>query len=156
MGRPRKTPKPDELFANSESETVSLTLDVDIAFLTILLMANAADGEIAEEEKEALAATLKRMHIFKSRSTKQTQQLINESVAVFKEHNSCDIFAAAKKALPPPLRETALAAAVDLVFADGVVTDEEGDFLGAMWKALGISDATGKKIIDVMAIFHRG
>lgn len=155
-GRPRKTPNPDELFANSESETTSLTLDLDTAFLTILLMANAADGELAEEEKEALSATLKRMQLFKSRSAKQREQLFNQSITIFNEHNSCDIFAAAKKALPPKLRETAFAAAADLVFSDGVITEEEGVFLGRMWKALAISDATGKKILDVMEIFHRG
>lgn len=155
-GRPKKTPNPDELFANSESETTSLTLDLDTAFLTILLMANAADGELAEEEKEALSATLKRMHLFKTRSSKQIEQLFNQSITIFNEHNSCDIFAAAKKALPAKLRETAFAAAADLVFSDGVITEEEGVFLGRMWKALAISDATGKKILDVMEIFHRG
>ncbi|MBE9176855.1 tellurite resistance TerB family protein [Synechocystis salina LEGE 06155] len=58
--------------------------------------------------------------------------------------------------LPHELGETVFAVATDLVLADGEVTREEENLLNSLYTALGISEATAIKIIDVMMIKNRG
>ncbi len=73
-----------------------------------------------------------------------------------RQYNQAEVFAAAKNALNPQLRETAFAIATDLVFVDGIFTLEEKEFLVELAEALEISDEIGKKIIEVMTIKNCG
>lgn len=156
MPRSRSNANADEVFGNDPSSANEIELELEEAFLVILLLANEADGEVAPEETQALAVALERMHIFKSLSNDQIEDLFEQTVDIFNQYSSQTIFAAAKKALPIELRETAFAAATDLVFSDGVITEEEENFLGNLWGSLDISDEIGQKILEVMEILHRG
>ena len=151
----RRTANPDELFGDDTSDATEIVLDLEEAFLVILLLANAADGEVALEERQALAVTLERMKLFKYLSSEEMEDVFERTLKIYNQYSLNTIFAAAKNALPMDLRETALAAATYLVFADGIITEEEENFLGQLWEALGISDETGEKIIEVMEILHR-
>ncbi len=151
----RRTANPDELFGDDTSDATEILLDLEEAFLVILLLANAADGEVALEERQALAVTLERMKLFKYLSSEEMEDVFERTLKIYNQYSLNTIFAAAKNALPMDLRETALAAATYLVFADGIITEEEENFLGQLWEALGISDETGEKIIEVMEILHR-
>jgi tellurite resistance protein len=158
MPRLRRPANPDEVFGEStEDENENeIVLELDEAFLVILLLANAADGEIAPEERQVLAATLERMYLFQSLSMTEMEDLFERATEIFHQYSLRTIFAAAKEALPMELRETAFAAATHLVFSDGAVAEEEEDFLGQLWGALEIPDETAQKIIEVMEILHRG
>ena len=151
----RRTANPDELFGDDTSDATEIVLDLEEAFLVILLLANAADGEVALEERQALAVTLERMKLFKYLSSEEMEDVFERTLKIYNQYSLNTIFAAAKNALPMDLRETALAAATYLVFADGIIAEEEENFLGQLWEALGISDETGEKIIEVMEILHR-
>jgi Tellurite resistance protein TerB len=156
MSQPKKTVNPAQLSSSDVDDTEEIILDLEEAFLVILLLANAADGEVVPEERQALAVTLERMHIFSSLSTEEMEDLFARTSDIFNEYSIETIFEAVKNTLPLDLRETAFAAATDLVFADRMVTEEEEAFLGNLWGALDISDETGRKILEVMEILHRG
>lgn len=152
----RRTANPDELFGDDTEDATEIVLELEEAFLGILLLANAADGEVAPEERQALAITLERMNLFKYLSSEEMEDLFERTLKIYNQYSLGTIFAAAKNALPMELRETAFAAATYLVFADGAIASEEEDFLGQLWEALDISDETAEKIIEVMEILHRG
>jgi tellurite resistance protein len=155
MHKGRKTANPDEVFGDDTNDANEFVLELEEAFLVILLLANDADGEVAPEERQALAVTLERMNLFKYLSAEQMEELFDKTSNIFQQYSVSTIFAAAKNALPMELRETAFAAATYLVFADGIVTEEEGNFLGELWGDLEISDEIAQKILEVMEIMHR-
>ena len=155
MPKGRKTANPDEVYGDDTNDANEIVLELEEAFLVILLLANDADGEVAPEERQALAVTLERMNLFKYLSAEQMEELFEQTSNIFEQYSVDTIFDAAKKALPMELRETAFAAATYLVFADGIVTEEEGNFLGELWGDLEISDEIAQKIIEVMEIMHR-
>ncbi len=155
MPKGRETANPDEVFGDDTNDANEIVLELEEAFLVILLLANDADGEVAPEERQALAVTLERMNLFKYMSPEETEEIFERTSNIFEQYSVNTIFEAVKKALPMELRETAFAAATYLVFADGIVTEEEGNFLGELWGNLEISDETAQKIIEVMEIMHR-
>src|SRR5512136_2367285 len=120
------------------------------ALVAIFVLAAAADGKIVEEEKWALSANRARM--FKAYSGEQFQELLSQVLKLLEQHSSSAVFAAAKKALTPKLRQTAFAIAADLILADALLTEEEKQFMIQLWHALEIPDEIGEKIIEVMSI----
>lgn len=155
MPKGRKTENPDEVYGDDTNDGKEIVLELEEAFLVILLLANDADGEVAPEERQALAVTLERMNLFKYLSPEEIEAMFERTSNIFDQYSVDSIFDAVKKTLPMELRETAFAAATYLVFADGIVTEEEGNFLGELWGDLEISDETAQKIIEVMEIMHR-
>ena len=59
-------------------------------------------------------------------------------------------------AVPPELAETVLALATNIVLADGVVDDDEKEFINDLRTRLEISEEQSSKIIKVMVIKNRG
>lgn len=155
MPKGKKTANSDEVYGDDTSNANEIVLDIEEAFLVILLLANDADGEVAPEERQALAVTLERMNLFKYLTPEEIEEMFERTSNIFNTYSVNTIFDAVKKALPMELRETAFAAATYLVFADGIVTEEEGNFLGQLWEHLEISDETAQKIIEVMEIMNR-
>ncbi|HAX76646.1 MAG TPA: Tellurite resistance protein TerB [Cyanobacteria bacterium UBA11372] len=155
MPKGKKTANPDEVYGDDTNDANEIVLDLEEAFLVILLLANDADGEVAPEERQALAVTLERMNLFKYLSPEEIEEMFERTSNIFEQYSVDTIFDAVKKTLPMELRETAFAAATYLVFADGIVTEEEGNFLGQLWGDLEISDETAQKIIEVMEIMNR-
>ena len=155
MPKGRKTANPDEVYGDDTNDANEIVLELEEAFLVILLLANDADGEVAPEERQALAVTLERMNLFKYLSPEEIEEMFERTSNIFEQYSVDTIFEAVKKTLPMELRETAFAAATYLVFADGIVTEEEGNFLGQLWGDLEISDETAQKIIEVMEIMNR-
>ena len=155
MPKGKKTANPDEVYGDDTNDANEIVLDLEEAFLVILLLANDADGEVAPEERQALAVTLERMNLFKYLSPEEIEEMFERTSNIFEQYSVDTIFEAVKKTLPMELRETAFAAATYLVFADGIVTEEEGNFLGQLWGDLEISDETAQKIIEVMEIMNR-
>ena len=59
-------------------------------------------------------------------------------------------------AVPPELRETAFAIAVDIVLADGVVENDEKEFIDDLMIKLSIDAQRAKTIVQVMAFKNHG
>lgn len=139
-----------EIFESLKRSTKDLVLEPAEALVAISILATTADGKLSEEEKWILSAS--HLRIFKSYSTEQFQGVLNKVLALTKEYSSAAVFAAAKVALTPKLRQSAFAMAADLILADGVLLPEEKEFLLQLWHALDISDEMGEKILDVMIV----
>jgi hypothetical protein len=126
------------------------------AFAAVTLSAIAVDGYLADEEIDGLITALTRMHLFKSYSGEVMRRMLHKLFGILRREGLTTLFNSAKSSLPDELQEPAFAVATDLILADGVVTEQEQDFLNQLHCALGIPAETAMKITEVMMIKNRG
>jgi tellurite resistance protein len=126
------------------------------AFAAITLAATASDGYLSEEEARAISSTLSRMRLFRSYSHDVIIRMFDKLLGILKGDGIDVLFNAAKDSLPNDLREAAFAVATDLVLSDGIVSQEERDFLNDLYQSLGISSDIATQIVQVMLIKNKG
>lgn len=132
------------------------TLSPSEAFAAIAIAAIASDGYLSEQEADGLVFALNRMQMFKSYPADVMRRMFDKLMGILKRDGSGALFNAARTSLPHELKPTAFAVATDLVLADGVVTQDEQNFLNQLYQALEVSDEMAVKIVEVMMIKNRG
>jgi tellurite resistance protein len=126
------------------------------AFAGILLGASACDGHIADEEVQALFTITGRMKMFEGIPSNKWNSMIDNLQKVLKKEGPLKLVELCANALPDELRQTAFANAADIILADGVVEDEEKEFLDHAQKVLEIDGDTALTIVEVMIIKNKG
>ncbi|HEY8505407.1 MAG TPA: tellurite resistance TerB family protein, partial [Gemmataceae bacterium] len=126
------------------------------SFAAILLGAVASDGHIADEEVRGLVTIMARMKMYENWTDEKFNSMLNRILGMIKREGVDKVIERASEGLPEALRETAFANACDLVLADGVVEDEEKEFLDKLQKRLEITGDTALDIVQVMIIKNRG
>lgn len=126
------------------------------AFAAIMLAIIAADGDISDEEVEDFGARVNRMQLFNNMSGRQFPDMINKLFRILKKSGVSELINKAVPALTPDLRETVFVVAVDMIFSDGIVENEEKAMIEKLHAQLEISDALVAQTLDVMLIKHRG
>ncbi len=125
-------------------------------FAGVLLGASACDGHIADEELQGLFTQLARMKMYQRYSDKHWNQLMNRLMGVLKRRGVDELLEMSTGVVPDELKETVFANACDIVLADGVVEDDEKEFMNKLHTSLGISDNKAQTIAQVMVIKNRG
>ncbi len=125
-------------------------------FAGILLGASACDGHIADEEVQSLFTMLARMKMFQRFNDKQWSTLMNRIMGVLKRKGVDELLEQAVSALPTELGETAFANACDIVLADGIVEDDEKEFIDKLQARLNIAGDHALTIVQVMVIKNKG
>ena len=133
-----------------------LSLKQDEAFAAVCVMAVAADGVVENDEVRRIVMNLAGKKLFKGHRLDDLGNLLNDMAKQVQRRGTGPVMDAAKKSLPPELRETAFAMATDLVLADGDVDAKEKAFLEEFQKTLGIDDSLAVKIAEVIVIKNRG
>jgi hypothetical protein len=95
------------------------------------------------------------MQLFKSYPHEMMKSLLDKILSIFQGEHFNSLFNAAKDCLSQDLRESAFAIATDLVLAEGVVAEEEKNFLNDLYQALGVSSEMAIQIIQVILIKNR-
>jgi tellurite resistance protein len=126
------------------------------AFAGVLLGAVASDGHIGDEEMRGLCTILFRMKMYENWTDDRINQVFNRMLGMIKRVGFDKVLQQCARALPEELHKTAFANACDLILADGVVEDEEKEFINMVWKTLGISGDDAKTIAQVMVIKNKG
>jgi tellurite resistance protein len=126
------------------------------AFAVIILAATASDGYLSIEQANCITSVLSRMKLFKSYSGDLMNRLFEKILGILQQDDFNFLFNAAKESLSPDLREAAFAVASDLVLAEGIVAEEEKNFLNDLYQALGISREMAIQILQVILIKNRG
>lgn len=126
------------------------------AFAAITLSAIASDGYLSDEEARGIYAALSRMKLFRSYPNDVMQRMFDKLLGTLRREGMDSLFNTAKESLPEDLREAAFAVATDLILVDGVVTEEERDFLNDLFLALGLDSEVATQIVQVMMIKNRG
>jgi tellurite resistance protein len=126
------------------------------AFAAITLAATASDGYLSEEETRVIYSALSRMKLFRSYPYDVMNRMLDRLLTILRRQGIDVLFKTAKESLPYNLRESAFAVATDLVLSDGIVTQEEKEFLNDLYQALDIPGELATQIVQVMLIKHRG
>jgi tellurite resistance protein len=134
---------------------VKVAMNSAEAFASICLVAIASDGYLSESEATEMKTRLGRMRLFQE-SAESLERMKDYLVDNLKKHGPNELIKSAKASLPPQLGATAFAVAVDLVFSDGSVSDEEKAFIDDLRRILMIPDDLALKIVEVMTIKHQG
>ncbi|MEH2256439.1 tellurite resistance TerB family protein [Nostoc sp.] len=138
----------------TESQTQT-ALNPAEAFAVIILTATASDGYLSVEQANSIISVLSRMKLFKSYPNEMMNRLFDKILGVFQGDDFNALFNAAKDSLSQDLREAAFAVATDLVLAEGIIPEEEKNFLNDLYQALGVSSEIAIQIVQVILIKNR-
>ncbi|MGJ5630398.1 tellurite resistance TerB family protein [Nostoc sp. CALU 1950] len=139
----------------TESQTQA-ALNPAEAFAVIILVATASDGYLSIEQANSITSVLSRMKLFKSYPYEMMNRLFDKILCILQGDGFNALFNAAKDSLSQDLREAAFAVATDLVLAEGIVAEEEKNFLNDLYQALGVSSEIAIQIVQVILIKNRG
>ncbi|RUR80242.1 hypothetical protein PCC6912_31020 [Chlorogloeopsis fritschii PCC 6912] len=131
-------------------------LSPEEAFTAITLAATASDGYPSQEEARAILSTLSRLKLFRSYSNEMMSGMLDKLLVILRREGINALFNTAKESLPHELREAAFVITADLVLADGIVTQEEQEFLNDLYQALGVTTDIATQAVQVMLIKNRG
>lgn len=122
----------------------------------ILLGASACDGHIADEEVQRLVSALTRMKMYQQVSERKFGTMMDSLLGTLKRGGPEKLVELCAPVVPAELAETVFANACNIVLADGVVEDEEKEFLNTIMNKLEISKDRAMTIIRVMVIKNKG
>jgi tellurite resistance protein len=125
-------------------------------FAGVLLCASACDGHIGEEEGRNINLVLGRRKLYERLTQQQFGSMMDRLFGELKRGGPEKLLAKSYPAIPPELRETAFANAVDIVLADGTVEEEEREFIDDLQGKLGVDKKRAKAIVQVMVYKNRG
>jgi tellurite resistance protein len=123
------------------------------AFLAVLFAASTCDDRLSSEERDELLALVHRSRVLKVLSTDQLAA-INVTIAS-RLRDTDTALRDACIALPEEMRPTAFAHALDLVLADGQISEDEADFLNTLILHLQLSGGDVERIADVILLKNR-
>lgn len=133
-------------------ETGAVSLSKQEAYGAIGVAAVAADGDISPEEIQRVAIDLATLRAFHKSDIKDLANVLNKVSGLIKKRGTGPVFEVIKTTLTKEEMQAAFFVAADLVLADGVVEQEEKDFLEDLQSTLQIDDATALKIVEVATI----
>ena len=143
----------DNMFGGSNSPK---ELTKEEAYMGILLAANASDGHISDEEVRGFVTSIIRMSMFSEWSPDKINKAIDKMLAQIKRKGATETMQKCAETLPEKLHRCVFANAVDLVLADGVVEDEEKEFINDLRGALGLSGDDAQMIAQVIVWKNQG
>ncbi len=120
------------------------------------MLANASDGHVSDEEVRGFLTVLLRMKLYKDMTQDQLRKVVDRVCGIINRTEAEAALAKFAEALPEPLHRAAFANACDLVLADGVVEEEEKQFIGRLRQALKLSGDDARTIAQVMVYKNQG
>ena len=124
------------------------------AFFAVLLSAAVCDGAVQPIEQETLLALVHRSRALKALS-KDDLAALNVSVVEKLRSASEDGLARACAALPADLRLPIFAHALDIVLADGELTNAEAALLNALAAHMSLAPADVERIAEIIILKNR-
>lgn len=142
----------DAVVGENQTQTA---LNLAEAFAVIVLLATASDGYLSVEQANSITYMLSRMKLFKSYPHEMMNKLFEKILSILQGDGFNALFNAAKDSLSQDLRESAFAVAADLILAEGIIPEEEKNFLNDLSQALGVSSEIAIQIVQVILIKNR-
>jgi len=101
-------------------------------------------------------AMVNRMQLYRTQTAQEFSSMVNKLIQLLKEKGLDALVEKAVSSLPEGMRDTAFASMVDLVFADGVVVDQEKALLENLHKRLGVPTKEAMNILRVLMLKNKG
>src|SRR5512139_1211237 len=143
----------DKVLQGQQTEKTSLTLREAAA--TILVASVTCDAALAPEESVRLNALLSSMRLYRDVPAEHLQRLIDVATNAVAERGIGELLPACAAVIPEDLRAPLFALAVELVFVDGRIAEQEKRFIDALQNAFEMDERTTMKIIEVLLIKSR-
>jgi hypothetical protein len=144
------------LFDDTLGESKSGPVTKEMAFLGILMAADFSDGNVSQEEVRAFANAVCRMKMYKDMPEQQLNRLIDRATGIIKRSGVEGALQKFAEVLPEPLHRPVFANACNQILADGVVEDEEKEFINNLRKALNLPGDDAQMIAKVMVWKNQG
>jgi hypothetical protein len=132
----------------------TITLSVPEAMTAVVVASVWADGVKSGEESARLTDMLSTSRVVRH-AAQNAAEPVTRATMLLTNYGRAPVLAACAAAIPPDMRATAFANAVDLVFADGHVDEREKTYVDDLAGILGIEETLALKIIEVLAIKGR-
>lgn len=123
-------------------------------FFAILFSAVTCDGELDRLEQEGLLALVHRSRALKAMTAEDLAALNTRVVAKLRE-SPAEALEAACKALPNEMRLPAFAQALDLILADGDLSQPEAAMLNALASHLDLPAQDVKRVAEIIILKNR-
>ena len=115
------------------------TLKQHSALIYVMVIVSAADGVMSDRELHAIGEIVKTLPAFRGFEQHRLLPVAQECAAMLREPDSLDaILGLVQEALPPALRETAYALAVEIALTDSRVMLEELRVVDMLRRSLGL------------------
>jgi tellurite resistance protein len=151
---PATTKAGEELDWRGLARTAEAAWSVPQAFYCILLSAAAGDGAISHEAQEELLALAHRSRALKTLSGEEMFQ-VNAAVVERLLREGDRTLREACAALPPDMRASAFAHALDIVLSDGDLSEHESKFLNTLMAHLELDVTDVRAIADVIIMKNK-
>jgi len=133
----------------------TIALSVPDALVAVILASVWADSQRNTAEATRLSDLLSTSRVLRRATRDRDSESAGRTITLLAKHGRPAVLAACVAAIPPDMRGTAFANAVDIVFADGNVDEREKAYLDELQQAFGIEDGLALKIVEVLAIKNR-
>jgi len=140
----------------SNVHATPLRLSRSDALVAVLVGAVAADGILRREENSRLTELLSSSRCGLGIGTEATAAATTRAVNLLADHGLRAVLSACAEAIPPNLRATAFALAVDLALADGRLGTRESALIDQLQGTLSIERELARTIVEVLLIKNRG
>ncbi|KCZ93336.1 tellurite resistance TerB family protein [Hyphomonas johnsonii] len=140
----------DEIARDFQSNT---DWNIPEAYMCLILSAAFADGELAAEEKQEIAALVMRSRTMKRLDQSELAKVnatVNERL-----HSRPNGLAEACSSIPVDMRLSVFAHCVDIVLADGELRQSEADFLNRITSMLRLDADKAKQVLTVVMLKNR-
>ena len=144
------------LFDDALGESQPSKVTKEIAFVGILMLADYSDGNVSVEEVRAFGNTVCRMKLYRDMSEQQINRVIDQATGILKRLGLEGALQKFAEALPENLHKPVFANACNQVLADGVVEQEEKEFINNLRRALNLSAEEAQMIAQVMIWKNQG
>jgi len=115
------------------------TINHHSALIYVMVIVSASDGVMSDRELHAIGEMTKTLPVFRDFEDHHLLPVAQECAAMLREPDSLEsVLALVKEALPPSLRETAYALAIEVALTDSRVMLEEIRVLEILRRTLAI------------------
>jgi len=115
------------------------TVNHHSALIYVMVIVSAADGAMSDREMRAIGEIVKTLPVFADFEDHRLLPVAQECAALLREPDALEgVLGLVREALPPNLRETAYALAVDMALTDSRVMLEEVRVLEILRRTLGL------------------
>lgn len=154
----RKRAERPNLFADLKGKGIDEILDVPVAVMVPMVVMMWADQKRHEAETELIHAICSTSPIFLKPTHRQVDDWISAAEKVINDSGSSEEKACrrVKETLTKPLRQTAFAFAIQILFADEKVTEEEKGEADRIADWLDIDRTLAGEVTKVISILRHG
>lgn len=132
------------------------TISHHAALIYTMVLVSASDGEMSDNELEAIGDVVRKFPIFHDFDQQRLVQVAEECSEILADEEGLDaVMGLIRQALPDKLRETAYAAAIEVAAADEVVHQEELQMLEHLRQHLGLDRLRAGAIEHSARVRHR-